>query len=66
MHPARVVTVGPDLPVLRAAAIMRARRIRRLPVMAGGRLLGVIFQREVLAALLERADRDLPLGSPGP
>ncbi len=62
----RVVTVGPDLPALRAAAIMRVRRVRRLPVVAGDRLLGVVFQRDVLAALLEQVARDASPGGQSP
>lgn len=51
----RVITVDPDTPALRAAGIMRANRIRRLPVVAEGRLLGVIFQRDILDELLRQA-----------
>jgi CBS domain-containing protein len=37
-----VATVGPDEPVQKAADLMRQRAIRRLPVVDGGRLVGVV------------------------
>jgi len=61
----RVITVDPDMPALRAAGIMRAHRIRRLPVVAGGRLLGVIFQRDILEELLRQGDVGIPAGTTG-
>jgi CBS domain-containing protein len=47
-----VVTTTPDTPVLRAAATMRARRVRRLPVVEGERVLGLVFQADVLEAMV--------------
>jgi len=47
-----VVTVTPQTPALRAAGIMRARRIRRLPVVDGDRAVGLIFMTDIHRALL--------------
>ena len=37
-----VVTVGPDEPVDNAANLMRKKAIRRVPVVDGGRLVGIV------------------------
>ncbi len=47
----RVVTVRPDMPVLRAATIMFRNRIRRIPVADHGRLLGIISVGDVHKAI---------------
>jgi len=56
-HPA--VTVGPDTDVSEAAAIMRERRLKRLPVCdPKGRLLGVVSRADLLREFL-RNDSEL-------
>ncbi len=47
-----LVTVGPAEPARRAYEIMRDRRIRHLPVMAEGRLVGVLSDRDLRPVLL--------------
>jgi CBS domain-containing protein/nucleotide-binding universal stress UspA family protein len=42
-----LVTVRPDAPVAEAQHLMRHRRIRHLPVVEGGRLAGIITDRDV-------------------
>jgi len=49
-----VVTVSPWDDLLGVAHLMRARRIRHLPVVEGENVLGMIGIREVLHALVER------------
>ena len=49
-----VTTVSPDVSVTDAAALMGERRIRHLPVVEDGRLLGMIGIRDVLSSLVER------------
>jgi CBS domain-containing protein len=49
------VTVDADVAVLDAARLMGERRIRHLPVVEGGHLLGMIGIRDVLGSLVERA-----------
>ena len=49
-----VVTVSPEDDVLAAARLMSERRIRHLPVVQDGNVLGMVGIRDVLAALAER------------
>jgi CBS domain-containing protein len=65
----RVLTVRPDARAAAAAAIMRARRVRHLPVVAAGRrLVGIVTDRDLRQvvfdpALQARLGRSLtPLG----
>ena len=46
-----LVTVRPDSPVAEAQHLMRHRRIRHLPVVEGGRLAGIITDRDVRTTL---------------
>jgi CBS domain-containing protein len=56
-HPA--VTIGSDEPVRRAAALMSARRLRRLPVVDhGGRLVGILSRADVLS-VFARPDEEI-------
>ncbi len=58
---ASVVAIAPDADLLVASRIMAARRIRHLPVMAGGRCRGLLLEIDVIEALALTAN---PLGSP--
>lgn len=49
-----VVSVTPDVTVADAAELMGGRRIRHLPVVEDGNLLGMVGIRDVLACLVER------------
>jgi CBS domain-containing protein len=51
-----VVTVEPDAPVARAAAVMVARRIHRLPVVDGARLLGIVSSLDLVRLLAEAGE----------
>ena len=53
-----VVTVSPDDDALAAAKLMGERRIRHLPVVQDGMLLGVVGIRDVMRSLVERLWRD--------
>lgn len=44
------VTIGPDETINEAARIMQERGFRRLPVMDGGRLVGLVTRRNILDA----------------
>jgi tRNA nucleotidyltransferase (CCA-adding enzyme) len=46
-----VITITPDTPLPDALALMEAKDIGRLPVMAGGRLIGILTRTDVLRAL---------------
>ncbi|HEX6209437.1 MAG TPA: CBS domain-containing protein [Methylomirabilota bacterium] len=53
----RLVTIGPETPCDEARRLMDEHRIRHLPVVAGGRLIGMVSDRDV---------RSAASGSPGP
>lgn len=48
-HPA--LTVGPDLPVAAAARVLDEHGIRRVPVVSGGRLVGLVSRGDLVRAL---------------
>jgi CBS domain-containing protein len=48
-----VVTAAPDDEVIDAARLMGERRIRHLPVVEDGNVLGLVGMREVLRSLVE-------------
>ncbi|MEX2310599.1 MAG: CBS domain-containing protein [Pirellulales bacterium] len=48
-----LITVDVDDPVSRVADLCIVHRVRRVPVMQNGRLVGVIARRDVLRALVE-------------
>jgi CBS domain-containing protein len=48
---ARVFTVAPEMPVLKAASIMFRNRIRRIPVAEDERLLGIVSVGDVHKAI---------------
>ncbi len=50
-RPARVVTVEPDTRVAGAIRMMLDHNVGALPVMKGGRLLGIIAERDVVETL---------------
>lgn len=56
-----VISVSPDLPIEAAALILDQRRIRRVPVLAGGRVVGIVSRGD-LVKVLAKAPR--PAGGP--
>jgi CBS domain-containing protein len=50
----RVVTATPEMPLLEAASLMLRHRIRRLPVVEAGRLVGIVSLGDVHQALFAR------------
>jgi CBS domain-containing protein len=57
--PAR--TIGPSAPLAAAARLMRTGGIKRLPVIDGGRLVGILSRADVLRSYL-RSDADIRTG----
>jgi acetoin utilization protein AcuB len=55
MTPA-VLTLPPDAPVEDAARLMRRERIGALPVVAQGRLVGILTRSDVLGAYIARTE----------
>lgn len=56
---AQVVTVTPSERVERCMQIMTERRIRHLPVLDGGRVVGVISIGDLVKAVIEEQRRDI-------
>jgi CBS domain-containing protein len=52
------ITVSPDDEVLAAARLMGERRIRHLPVVQDGHVVGIVGIRDVLRTLVERLWRE--------
>jgi CBS domain-containing protein len=50
----KLFVVGPDDDVVSAARLMQEKKIRHLPVVQDGNLLGILGIREVLRTLVER------------
>ncbi|MFC2153890.1 CBS domain-containing protein [Candidatus Altiarchaeota archaeon] len=46
-----VVSVEPEFPIFKASQLMRERRIRRLPVISKGRLMGILTQDDIANAI---------------
>jgi acetoin utilization protein AcuB len=46
----RLVAIGPDTPCDKARLLMDEHRIRHLPVMSEGRLIGIVSDRDVRSA----------------
>ena len=50
----RVLTAAPEMPVLQAASLMLVNKVRRLPVMESGRLVGIVSLGDVHQAIFEQ------------
>jgi len=53
-----VITVDADDPVNRIADLCIVHRVRRLPVMKGGRLVGLIARRDVLKTIYQSSQHE--------
>lgn len=45
-----VITVEPDLPIMQALDLMKKSRIRRMPVVKNGKMIGIVSERDLLDA----------------
>jgi CBS domain-containing protein len=64
---APLIFVAPDTPVGEIAAVLQSRRIKRLPVLLDGRLVGIVSRTDLLAIVeelhrLSRSKREPALG----
>jgi CBS domain-containing protein len=50
------VTVGDETPIDVLATLMRRRRVKRVPVLKQGRLVGIVSRTDMLDALVRRGD----------
>jgi CBS domain-containing protein len=58
---AEVVTIPPDLPIIRIALLLCERGITAVPVVdPGGRLLGIVTEADLLRRLAAACDRPQP------
>jgi CBS domain-containing protein len=51
-----VVTVGDQTPIDVLATLMRRRRVKRVPIVHDGRLVGIVSRADVLDALARRGE----------
>lgn len=58
MMTAPAITVDPETGVLDALALMTARRVRHLPVMAGGRMVGLVSIGDLVKHRVERIESE--------
>jgi CBS domain-containing protein len=49
-----VITAAPDTDILRLASMMAVNKIRRIPIVEEGRLIGIVSQGDVYRAIFER------------
>lgn len=52
-----VIKVSPDLPIESVALILDEHKIRRVPVVAGGRLVGIVSRGDLIKALAKAPPR---------
>lgn len=60
-----VVTILPEEPLENAVHLMERRRIKRLPVVEGGRLVGIVSRADLVRALLRLLPKTKPSKTPG-
>ncbi|MCX5719493.1 MAG: CBS domain-containing protein [Nitrospirae bacterium] len=48
------ITVSSDMPIIRAGSLMIVRRIKQVPVVDGGKLVGIVTLTDIINALLEK------------
>ncbi len=54
----QVVSIAPDTSLEQAVALMERHRIKRLPVVANGKLVGIVSRADLLRALVDHADKE--------
>lgn len=52
------ITVDPSTPVLSALALITQRRVRHLPVVSGGRLVGIVSIGDLVKHRIERIEHE--------
>ena len=49
------VLIGPDDPVMKAGALMLAKKVSRIPVVEAGRIVGIISRKMIYRAILKES-----------
>jgi len=49
----KVVTIGPDMNLIEIAEIMGKKMVKRLPVVAEGRVLGIVYRKELFFKIVD-------------
>ena len=57
-----VATVAPEAPLDSVVALMERRRVKRVPVVAKGRLVGIVSRADLVRALLSNLNRAMEKG----
>lgn len=57
-----VITVAPETEFHRAFDLMRSRNIHHLPVVDGGRVVGIVAERDLLLAAANFGSSEVPVG----
>jgi CBS domain-containing protein len=57
-----LLTVTEDAPVGQVAALMQERRVKRIPVLRNGKLVGIISRRDVLQAIVAAKPESIASG----
>ncbi len=55
-----VITVEPDMPLSDLAALLEKHRIKRVPVMKGGKIVGIVSRANLIQALVRPARETAP------
>lgn len=55
-----VASIGPETPLAEAVALMEKRRVKRVPVVDRGQLVGILSRANLLSALLELLAAPMP------
>lgn len=62
-HP--VVTVKPDTPLSELASLLEKHRIKRVPVMSDGKIVGIVSRANLIQALVSHGKEIIPAASVG-
>jgi CBS domain-containing protein len=54
----QVISIAPDATLEQAVATMERHKVKRLPVVAGGKLVGIVSRADFLRALIEQAEKN--------
>jgi CBS domain-containing protein len=53
-----VISIAPETPLVEVVGLMESHKIKRLPVVANGKLVGIVSRADFLRALINTADKE--------